>query len=120
MRTTTSQQTFSQHDWANLTTAALRKRHGHHRIRKCRNCGALERYDTNTLKRVWQAGPLILDQPIQCDAWHKKLARQIGLKYLPYKLAGEFTEAELAEAAISDAEFKAELDAAEATEGGGE
>jgi len=101
-----------------------RKRFGQHRIRICRHCGAHELTDQATLKRAWQVGSLILNEPIQCDPYHREVAKEVGLKYLPYKCQEQWSEEDFKRAELEkdppalDAETVKR--AVEATEGGGE
>lgn len=69
----------SNHDFRNLVSQGKRKKFGMHRIRKCVNCDLLERYDTNTLKRVYQAGQFITEWMPACDRKHADIAKELGV-----------------------------------------
>jgi hypothetical protein len=96
------------HEWRNVIGAAARKRYGHDRIRKCVKCGAIERADVNNLRKAFHVGNLVSYQPINCDPWHRAIARLCHLKYLPYKLNREFTAEELDAAQLNPEPAKEE------------
>lgn len=65
-------QLVSQHDrhkWGNVVGHAERKRYGHHRIRKCEHCGALELTDTNNFVRVWVKDGMVFKKEPLCQVW---------------------------------------------------